>query len=228
MQNKKLHKSSYICFNEETSFEKIEKYFTNKTSLVFSPSVFSLENIRIYIDKAKQQFKVNKVFLNLPKVLRNEDFKIIQNIITSFNKEELGIVANNIAHIHFSLLGYEVVGGVYLNITNSITIEALKEFNITNFVKSFESFASLLDKGLTYIGAPAVMTFCHCPYKTNFENTSCKECKYNADLTYVADNKRRYKIRRTKIKNCIFELINSSKINLENTSFGNYFLDLRE
>ncbi len=218
----------FICFNEETLFSEIEKYFNEDTYFVFSPDLFTLKNVDSMFDKLQEKFNIKKLYLDLPKVLRNDDFNLIEKIILSLGKDKIGVIANNIGHLYFSLLGFEVVGGVYLNITNNSTIELLKDFNINTFVKSFESFASALQNGLTYIGYPAVMTFCHCPYKTNFDNVSCRECKFNNKLILKNDSGKSYKVRRTKIHNCIFELLNNSKINLDCNLESGFYLDLRK
>ena len=91
-----------------------------------------------------------KIYLDLPKVARKVDFDEIKNIIFSFNKEQLGIIANNISGLIFAEFGYEVIGGVYLNIANNFTALALNNLGVKTFVKSFESFANNFDLDSRY------------------------------------------------------------------------------
>ena len=51
------------------------------------------------------------------------------------------------------------------------------------------------------------MTFCHCPYKTVYQNDSCKDCKFTNNLSFKNDASEVYKIRRRKINFCLFELV---------------------
>ena len=218
--------TNFLCINEYTKFEDIKKHFTKKTNIVFSPTNWNLENVKLYFEKIKETFKVKKIYFNLPKVLRCEDYKIVENIISSFNKNEVGIVANNLGEIYFATLGYDVVGGVYLNITNSESVGLLKDFGVKFFTRSFEQF-STLKSGLVFVGLPEVMTFCHCPYKTNYDYFDCKDCKFDKSLMIKAENGKSYHIRRTKLKNCIFELVDTVKLNMNFINENGIFLDLR-
>ena len=100
----------------------------------------------------------------------------------------------------------------------------LKDFNVKNFIKSFEYFASNFGAGLCFEGKPALMTFCHCPYKTCYKNGDCKSCKFDNSLEYISQDDRHYNIRRIKLNSCIFELVDSD------TKIGDNFpkfIDLR-
>lgn len=215
--------NNFVCVNETLlkQKEKLKDYANYK--LVLSPANFELDNIKSCFNTAKS-LGFDSFYLDLPKVARYKDFLKIKNIVLNL-PQEIGLIANNIYAINFVNKNREVVGGVYLNIANSFSALALKQLGIKTFVKSFEDFACDFDKGLTYEGRPALMTFCHCPYKTVYKNDSCLNCKYTGSLTYKDDSQNRFEIRRVKIENCNFELVDNMIIN--QNFYGNKFIDLR-
>lgn len=218
----------FVVINEKNNIEKELKLLKDKeVNIVFSPLNFTQKNVEEIYKKIKQ-YGFKKLYLDLPKFAKKENFEAIKNIIESFDKSELGLIANNVSHLIFSLKGYDVVGGAYLNIANSFTAFTLNLFNIKVFVKSFENFAEEFNKGLTYCGKPALMTYAHCPYKTTYGNDKCSECKFNNNLTYVSQNGREYKIRRILVKNCTFELVNDTEINANKKFNKNTYNDLRD
>lgn len=218
--------TKFICFNEYTSSDEINKHLNKNANLVYSPTNFNKDSVILALKNLMSKYNLYKVYLNLPKVLRHEDYIVVDEIIKSFDKNSLGLVANNVGHILFANFGYEVVGGAYLNVTNTISALTLKSFNIKTFTKSFEHFSSLT-LGLDFVGKVELMTFCHCPYKTNFDNFSCGNCKFNNSLKISAENGKSYFVRRTKVKNCMFELIDSNITNRDKINNSCVFLDLR-
>lgn len=217
-------KRHFVLVNEKQNLEEILNKYGKKISLVLAPNFFVKEIIEKFLQSAKQK-GFSKIYLDLPKVLRKPDFDAIKEILKCFNASQIGIVANNISHLYFTCQGYEVIGGVYLNIANSLTVKVLNDLGVKIFVKSFEGFANNFKLGLTYCGKPALMTFCHCPYKTTYKNTDCKECKFDNLLTYKSQSGKEFKIRRTKISSCIFELVNDEILNKDKEK--NVFIDLR-
>lgn len=221
------YKSIFVEINEENNLQDILKSFKNyQPKIVFSPMHFSLKNVENFYKNCLENH-IEKFYLNLPKVARKEDFDNIENIVLYFNTNQIGVVANNISGLNFVKKGYEVIGGVYLNIANSFTAKVLNEFGVKIFVKSFENFADEFCMGLTYCGKPDLMTFCHCPYKTSYKNEDCSECKFNNKLTYKTQNGKEYKIRRTKINNCYFELVSENFLNEEKLQNKNIYVSLK-
>ena len=215
---------NFVCVDEKiikNDVEALKRYVQYK--FVLSPVNFSIENIIQCFDKAKE-LGFKDFYLNLPKVARYKDFLKLNQIILSL-PQQIGLIANNIYAINYINQKRNIVGGAYLNIANKFSAYALKQFGINSFIKSFESFAKDFDKGVSYQGKPALMTFCHCPYKTVHKNELCKDCKYTGFLTYKDDAENEYKIRRTKIEGCVFELISNHKLNLENGQL--VYVDLR-
>lgn len=223
----KCNQEIFVEINEENDLLEVKNNFkNNKVKIVFSPIHFSLKNVENFYKKCLEN-NIEKFYLNLPKVARKIDFDQVEKIVLSFKTNQIGVIANNISGINFVKLGYEVIGGVYLNIANNFTVKKLNEFGVKIFVKSFESFANDFAFGLTYVGKPDIMTFCHCPYKINYKNDSCENCKFNNSLTYKAQNGREYKINRIKIENCYFTLINNEIINEKNIEDKNIYISLK-
>lgn len=222
---------SFLCVDEKIIFDKnFEKQASNYLdwSLVLAPQVFEIKNIEKCFEMAKN-IGFNNLYLDLPKVARGKDFEKVFKIVQSL-AQEIKLVANNIYGLYFAMDEYsakrEVVGGVYLNIANSFSAKVLDEFNIKCFVKSFEHFASDFDKGLNFEGKPALMTFCHCPYKTIYQNSLCKDCKFTNSLKLKNDSQEEFKIRRKKIDFCTFELVDTKPI--LNYNVSPKYVDLRE
>ena len=214
----------FVEINEESNLLEIKNKFKNdNTKIVFSPMHFSLKNVENFYKNCLKN-NIEKFYLNLPKVARKVDFEEIEKIVLNFKTNQIGVVANNISGLSFVKKGYETIGGVYLNIANSFTAKFLNEIGVKTFVKSFEDFASEFNLGLTYCGRPDLMTFCHCPYKTNYKNESCEDCKFNNSLSYKAQNGKEYKIRRTKINNCYFQFISEKFLNEEKLQNKNVYI----
>ena len=74
-------------------------------------------------------------------------------------------------------------------------------------------------------GYPALMTLCHCPVRTIYDN-DCASCRYHTNLIYEDEKHNRYGIRRIKIKHCYFELFSEEKY--EKVTNAGKIYDLRE
>lgn len=221
---------NFIVVNEQTALQHLNNLSANKllsagnlpnVSIVLSPSVFNAKNI-LNLYSSWQAKGATSFYLDLPRVLSYENKQVLRDILKDLPKE-IGLVANNIYALYYSK-ERSVIGGASLNIANNLSALALNNLNVKTFVKSFESFASSFDKGISFEGNVALMTFCHCPYKTCCGNTSCKECRFDDSLKYISKDKSQYNIRRIKLKTCIFELVDCNKITGADKA---KFIDLR-
>ena len=70
------------------------------------------------------------------------------------------------------------------------------------------------------------MTFCHCPYKTIYNNNLCSDCKFTNTLKYKNEAGEEFNLRRKKISFCTFELVDTKPILQYNK--GPKYIDLRE
>ncbi len=220
--NFNLENNKYVVVNEQTNLESIKEEDFN---YVFSPINFNINVVISFLNKVGNNSK--KVYLNMPKYLRKEDFVVVNEILNNLDKTRVGLVANNIYALSYIQKGFEVLGGVYLNIANHFSAIYLKNLGVTNFVKTFESFANSFDEGLIYVGKPALMTLCHCPFKTSYNYSKCQDCKFTDNLIYKNQSGKQMRVVKTKIINCLFELISQETVNKNKAYNKNVFLDFR-
>lgn len=222
-QDFKLDCNQNLNFKNDTYYivNEVQNYSVPKNaSVVLAPTVFNLEQI----EKLKQKYCDNKIFVMLPILMRSHDREIVEQVINSLNKQTDGLVVNNIYGLYYALLGYKVVTNYALNITNRFAVSVLNDFNVVDVTKSIErDLSSNLSYGIEYSGYPMLMTYCHCPYKTSYGYNDCKNCKFESGLQYTNERGHTFNIRRTKISDCYFELINDIKLDSDNAQM----IDLR-
>ncbi len=160
----------------------------------------------------------------LPLIARGDDINIINKIISGLNKQTEGLVINNVYGLYYALQGFKVVANYALNVVNSFALELLNNLKVLDVTKSIErDLSSGLNKGLSFRGYPSLMTYTHCPYKTSYGYNDCKNCKFEKGLQYTNERGHSFNIRRTKIANCYFELINDISLDCDNPKM----IDLR-
>ncbi|MDE6968012.1 MAG: U32 family peptidase, partial [Clostridia bacterium] len=151
----------------------------------------------------------NNLYIKMPKIALKADLDIIMKKLDSMPKS-VGIYADNLYHYYIAAIqNRPVLGGLGLNIYNSEVVRFLG-------LKSFVASSELSKDEIKEIGLPCsvfsmgylpVMNFCHCPVQ-HFTNCSCEDCKYKEYS--LLDKFGEYKIRRIKIANCYFEMLNSN------------------
>ena len=118
--------------------------------------------------------------------------------------------------LYYAKDGYEIVAGYGLNIANKSTVAFLNSLGVTTFIKSVEPILNKnFNFGLEYEGNVALMTFCHCPYKTAYNYSLCSECKFDGKLKYVDNLDNEYNINRYQVSGCYFELKENKVIKIE-------------
>ena len=161
------------------------------------------------------------IYLNLPIVNTQAELQILDEILA---QTKLGIVANNYAHLQW-VKRYKTIAGLGLNIYNDYTAAALFKLGCENIIWSLER-QQVANCGSVFVsGYPALMTLCHCPVRTIYDN-DCASCRYNTNLIYEDEKHNRYGIRRIKIKHCYFELFSEEKY--EKATNAGKIYDLRE
>ena len=200
-----------FCNNTYYIVDEHKTYDVPKNScVVLAPTEFNKQNI----SKLKEVYKTNKIFVMLPLIKKQADNSVINEVLELLNKQTEGIVINNIYGLHYILKGFKVVANYPLNITNNYAAKVLYDLGVSDLTKSIESNLTVgLNYGINYCGYPTLMTYCHCPYKTSFNYSDCKNCKFNNALEYTNERGHTFKIRRTKVANCYFELVNDIKLN---------------
>ena len=105
---------------------------------------------------------------------------------------------------------HKILCGYPFNIANSLSMNVILNY-ADDVVKSCEiKLTEFFKQGKAYNGKVSLMTFAHCPQKTCFNKNCTKDCKFN-NLSYVQENGRVFTLRRTKVANCYFELIDNKE-----------------
>lgn len=206
---------------ENNTYFVVDEFLTHKipsnACVVLAPTQFNLE----VINKLKNVYKNNKIFVMLPQVMRGEDVAAVNSVLNGLDKSD-GLVANNIYGLSYAK-NFRVVANYFLNSTNSFSCEVLKNFDVVDVVASIENNLTINSNcGIGYGGYPSLMTFCHCPYKTSYNYNDCKNCKFNGQLVLTNERGHSFRVRRTKVANCYFELVND-----EERTDNAKFIDLR-
>lgn len=199
---------NFVIIDDATEIANIDA----DKNVIFAPKIFDLTQIKDCL-LAGNETGHNFIYLNLPNVANSNDIQRIKTILTEIGDENIGIVANNLYGLCFTKLGFKTLIGYQMNVTNLYTAQVLFDRGAEAFIKSIESdLNNELTIGHTYVGKPALMTFCHCPYKTVYDYNACSECDYHNGLFYQAEDGNSYYIRRTQCHSCYFELVSNEKI----------------
>ena len=151
----------------------------------------------------------NNLYIKLPKIAMTADVNVILKFMENLPKN-VGVYADSLYHYYIAVSqGRNVIGGMGLNLYNS---ESVKLLGLKSFVASSElSKNEIEDIGMPCavftLGYLPVMYFCHCPVQ-HFTNCKCDSCKYKP--YYLSDKYGEYKVKRVKIINCYFEMLNSN------------------
>ena len=179
--NKKINKfNNFIEILDD--FNNNFKNGIGEENIIYSPSEYSVENIKEFVFKCKEHNK--KPYLNLPIFATKEDVEMLKEIV---EKTKVGIVVNNYYALSFDT--EKIIGGG-MNVFNSYSA---KYFNLPFIQSEGKEFK------MPY------MTLRHCPMKSNL-SANCVNCPYKDGYEYVMQNGRRFKLRRIKMSSCTFEL----------------------
>jgi hypothetical protein len=165
--------------------QSVEDVF-DAENIVLSPEEYTIDVVKEFATKCK---KIGvKGYLDLPNFALEKDIKLLKEIIA---KTAIPIVVNNYYALLFDA---EIVIGAGLNVYNGVCASEHDKKIITA-----ESNVS------TRIDFP-YMTLRHCPLK-NHGVCDCENCKYTPNYEYVAENGKRYKLKRKKMSTCTFYLV---------------------
>ena len=205
--------SKVAIVDEKFDFQK------NYDAIIFSPTIYSLESVSVFKKKYSKYYSI-PLIINLPIIARCEDLKIIDNIVN--NNKDCEFVANNIYALDYIDDGIKIWAGSGLNISNNYAGQFLSELGVVECVSSIEKWSQTISG--TYkvsFGNMTLMTFAHCPFKTLYDN-DCSSCKYSGIMKLSSNSN--YKIRRIKIFDCYFELIDDITIDY---TYSSQIVDLR-
>ncbi|MCL2861187.1 MAG: U32 family peptidase [Firmicutes bacterium] len=206
------HDNLYKTLIQVNSFSQLQYAPNNADCIIYAPNSFDDGIIKDFLERTKEKYNL-PTYLNLPNVARGHDMTILENIISK--NLVCGYVINNLYAFELTK-GKNIILGNHLNIINN-------EFNYPNFqrILSLEAKRKFSDCDIIYaFGKPAVMTLCHCPHN--------QKCNYRCgkDFTLKDDKGASFVVKRTKIKNCYFNMhhnipINAMPILKENKFFKN-------
>jgi len=217
-------KNTTIPYNKILVFNDLEqiKDFNSKAKeilFVYAPLNYEPEDI------TQKQNLFQNFGLNLPIIANGKDLKLLDSIIEK--NPNIVLIANNIYGLHYSKT-HTVLAGCGMNVYNNTTQEQLIKNGASACVLSFEQKPeniTLTENTFIYTqGTPALMTFCHCPYKTVFQN-DCSKCGFKKGLTYTNASGKIFPIRRTQVSQCYFELLSAKQI--KQTGYPREYIDLR-
>lgn len=170
---------------------------------VYKPEIYLEQDISNAQAKLKNQFA-----LYVPTILDACDMQHFKDILNNL-PEKVTLYAGNIGAFMFATNGHKLIASPLANIKNKFAIKCLNNLGITTICASIETsdeFISTNNLINFESGNFPLMTFAHCPYKVS-TNSTCDCCKYTGTLCYSNPNLNTYKISRTKLKNCQFELL---------------------
>lgn len=206
-----------VILNDFYDLERVDK----NSIIAYAPKVWNVEKtVQDLIYLSENGFKTA---LYLPIVANSYDIKLIDDILDKLSFKPI-LVSNNIWSLHYIQKGYSVIAGYNHNVFNSFTSKKLKEIGTIAVVQSIENESTKQSALIGYRGRPALMTFCHCPYKTK-ENSTCAQCPYTKDLSLYNQQNKAFKIRRIRLSLCYFELLSNAIYKSDNKY---YCLDLRD
>lgn len=227
IKNVKEEKSlpNILVFNED-NFDDVLKHREQLKNLllIFAPKNFTKNNIEEKLSKLNGL----NMGLNLPIIANYKDLKIIDSILS--NNKNLWVVSNNIYGLSY-LKTHRVIAGPCMNSFNDIAISHLKQLGVCGVVVSYEQQIDRINQQnnvFAYtLGFVPLMTFAHCPYKTINDGT-CKKCTFKEGLEFCDISSQNFRIRRTVVSQCYFELLNATLVNAIGYLSGNQFFDARE
>ena len=202
--------SNMAIVDEKCDISKIGDY----SKVILSPSVYSVEVIENFYNKYKKHLK-GRLVVNLPIIALKDDLRVIDDIVAWAQANDCYIMANNIYALDYIREGTKVISSYNMNTTNSYAYSYLKRLGVAEVVFSCEKWCNrVLGAYKLGSGRRVLMTMAHCPY-TTFRGSGCERicgdvskgsCSYTGDLKLYNDNNS-YSIRRYRIHNCYFELL---------------------
>lgn len=196
----KSYDNSDIVIADKIDFDGLNCKSTTK--IVLNYNNFD----KIILNYAKNH---NNLYLKLPKIAMKADLEVILKFMEKLPKS-VGIYAENYYQYYLAVItDRPIIGGLGLNIYNreSVQVLGLKSFVVSSELTKSEINDIGLSCSVFTFGYLPVMYFCHCPIK-HFTGCNCNNCKYNDYI--LSDKYGEYKVRRIKVVNCYFEMLNSS------------------
>ncbi len=204
--------------------------------LVYSPGEYTAGGVNGFLDGVKKLSagagKTVPVYLDLPAAAMSDDIRLLRRVIEGAGGGLAGLCANNVYGLAlakeygldvFKGLGLNTLNDNYCGFDNVLLSPELYEGDYRNF--------SGWDKRNYFLyvyGHLPLMLLSHCPYQVN--GFDCKTCG-GVQLKYRDELNNEMRIRRIKMANCYFELLNSvphNLLNYKNKIKPHFFIDITE
>lgn len=197
----------------ETLFEvgDIDDADAEVQELAVAPDSFSHEDAKRLKARCLEQCK--RVYLRLPMVVRGADMQVLRSYLDEVDEVVKGYICDNwygleLAREH----GKISIAGQRLNIASDDAFFACgANAAIASAELSHQEYRALGFDALCYVfGELTLMTLTHCPVQL-CTGCTCGDCKYNGSF-YYRDKAAEYRISRTKLAHCTFDLHNPSLV----------------
>lgn len=204
---KPLKYNNLVAVELQNKAQLSDYLLKNSDIIVYFPDDFTVKTVKDFLN-ACGSFS-EKVFLKLPVNARENDVKIIENIIEQTKPE--GLYADNPYVVYLAKkYNLKLFAGTGLNVYNE---KCLSYFEPDYFLASPEltrSESEKLDSAFIFAyGYLPLMNLSHCVSKL-VSGRGCEKCAYTSKGFAYSDRKGyEFRIYRNRIKNCYFTLYNS-------------------
>ncbi len=171
-----------------------------------------LNQISINALVAKAESKVKQIYIKMPRLNRNGEYKEIMEYISDSG---LGLLADNVYAVEYARQnGIPYIAGIGLNIFNSIAFDYFADAKYIVISPEIGADAELLDRGgvIFAAGHLPLMTLAHCPFSVT--RGACCSCADRGRTISYKDGTNRFDIVPTICRNCQFTLYNGIVHNL--------------
>lgn len=171
----------------------------------------------IYSKEVLSQFDgLDGYYLDLPNFALKSDVEVLRALLS--DKKIIGISANSLYAVQLAKqYGKKLFLNQGMNIFNDYSANLWQD-DVAGFVYADELTLGEIKKfknqsGFVFAeGQNTCMTLAHCPIQTNFDCT-CSNCKYDGkDLSYKDKFGNTFAIKRKKLANCYFEVLNGHRL----------------
>lgn len=218
-----------VIVDEQADISKLKDDYSK---FILSPTVYSVAVVSNFYNKYTAILE-GRFVINLPIVAMAEDLSVIDEIVDFAAGHNTAIMINNIYGLYYLGRAVKVIAGANMNITNGYAVDALKSMGVEDIVFSCEKWTDRV-QGTYKLGSGrrVLMTMAHCPSVTltgqgcaNIKGeSSASTCQFKGQMSLYNDNNS-YGIRRYKIKNCYFELLDDYR---EDNATTAVVVDLRK
>lgn len=197
LNNKRIYNKNKFNFKIIKNIKEINFNLNNCENIIYSPEIYNEEDIL----KFNTCMNGGNWYLDLPNYCTSKEIEFFKSIVS---KTKCGIVANNLSQLSFVT---RKLGGQFLNVYNTKTIDALKDFGLQKFfiAELEEKQVKELNEDFEYSFREKVyMTLKFCPIKELYKN-NCDNCPFSNGYTYKLNDKE-FKLSRKKCLECTFYL----------------------